>query len=505
MRSILASALTGSAGIVLVACATGGTEPETTPAPIQATQSIINGAVDTTFPAAVFVYNGTGGCTGTLFKVDRENDLAWVLTAAHCVLNADQTALAPADLIIVANDYERDPNAASVRAVRSVLDQRYLEQGQEYDFAVVTLQGLPGDDVLPAPIPLTGANDGLSVGQTVTSYGFGTTGISGGGEPAANSVRHRLQKQIVALDGADIIYSQQTSGICYGDSGGPVISAAGKIVGVHSRVGSPGSNPCNGEGVSARLSNGLAFVNGVVNADRANLPTPVPACDRCVQNSEYGNTVCRAKRDNCTGDADCKALYDCLGTANGGSSAAQKCYAAHPDSTGVLYEYASCACNDLCTDVCSADSTCQGWADAKCGAHQVLASDRACAQQNCCAQLDAASANKAAYVCLQNEGGAGCDGNAAYQAAAECMQDNCVAGSSSGNGASSGGGGDDSSDDDAAGDDAPATGGKKNKTTTTTSGCAAQAPAPSSSVPNAAAVFVGLGMLAALRRKRAAA
>lgn len=495
MRTFLALALMGS----VAACATEGAAP--VPAPVQATQPIINGTADTTFPAAVFVYNGTGGCTGTLFKVDRANDLAWVLTAAHCVLNEDQTALAPAELIIIGNDYEQDPNAVPVKAIRSKFDTRY-QSSDEYDFAVVTLQGLPGDDVLPAPIPLTAASDGLAEGQTVTSYGFGTTGFSGG-QPVANSVRHRLTKQIADLNSADITYSQPSSGICYGDSGGPVISAAGKVVGVHSRVGSAGSNPCNGEGISARLSNGLSFVNGVVAADLADLPTPIPACDRCVQNSEYGDSVCRTKRGNCTTDADCNALLDCLTTNNGG----QKCYTDHPDSVGLLYEYASCACNDVCTSECSGNSTCQGWADVKCGAHQVAASQRACARERCCAELDAASANKAAYKCLQEDDGTACEGNAAYEAAAACMQDNCASGSSSGTGGSSGSGGDDDSgDDDATGDDDDTAGTKKKKTTTTTtSGCAVDAPASGAAVPNAAVVLVGLGLIAALRRKRAVA
>ncbi len=495
MRRILASAVTV---LGVAACSVESTEPAAPPVQA-ASQPIINGVADDTMPAAVFVYNGSGGCTGALFKVDRDNDLAWVLTAAHCVLDENQNP-APAQFVMFTKDYATDPNTVQVSAVRSVYDTRY-NSNDSYDFAVVTLQGLPGGDVLPTPLALSSGSDGLRQGDTVTSYGFGVTGFDGQNNPKENSRRNRLQKQIYNLDSVDITYAQSSSGVCFGDSGGPVVASNGKIVGVHSRVGSEGSNPCNGTGISARLSSGLSFVNGVVAADLANLPTPVAACDRCQRNADYGDSICKTKRDKCTGDSDCFALLTCLGAAKS-NSASQKCYSDHPDSLGMLYDYASCPCNDLCASECSGTASCKSWAEVKCGAYEPAASARKCAQANCCSELDAASANKAAYVCLQDEDGSGCAGNAAYEAAVQCLEEKCPDGSSSGNASSGGGGG----DDDDSGDDDATTPAKK-KTTTTTKGCAVAAPggSPVQQLPASAAVLVGLGVIATLRRKRAAA
>lgn len=517
MRKFLASAVTLTfLSASLAACMTDTVEPTPVPAPASETtrQPIVNGSADTTTDAAVFVYSETGGCTGALFKVDRARDLAWVLTAAHCVLDQNQQNLVVPEGVVITKDYASDPNSIFIQAVRAEYDPRY-NNSDAYDFGVVTLQGIPDDAVLPPLLPLTGSPDGLAQGQTVTSVGFGVTNAQGDAE---NSQRNRISKPIAALDSTDITYNQSSSGICYGDSGGPVISAAGKVVGVHSRVGQGGSGPCNGTGISARLTAGLSWVNSIVSADQGSPPAALAECDRCVRNSDYGDTVCRQKRDKCNDDSDCSALLTCLNQAQS-DSAQTACLNAHPESQGAIIDYLSCACLDQCADACATNSNCQSWGNVKCG-NIDYGTMKQCAEASCCEQMDKAAADRKAAACLTDENETGCDDNTIYTDVIACLQEACgetpngssSGGSSSGGKSSSGASGssegdddsdDDSSDDDSEGDDESSSGSSGKSSAEDGGGCSVSATGGASNggAP-LAGLLLGLGLITAARKRR---
>lgn len=509
MRTFLASTITLAGFAACLAACSTDLDETTPPTTQQAEQPIVNGSADTTTGAAVFVYSETGGCTGALFKVDRSRDLAWVLTAAHCVLNQQQTQLVVPQGVVITKDYATDPDSIFIEAVRATYDQRYNSSDQ-YDFAVVTLRGIPDDAVLPPLLELTGASDGLATGQTVTSIGFGVTNAAGTQE---NSRRNRISKPIAALNSIDITYNQSQSGICYGDSGGPVISQSGKVVGVHSRVGQSGSGPCNGTGISARLTGALSWVNGVVSSDQSSPPAGISECDRCSRNADYGDTVCRQKRDACQSNADCRSVLDCLADART-QSAQTACINSKPNAAGAIYDYYSCACLDLCTDVCQSDSNCQGWAANKCGAIN-YGDVKECAEANCCEEMDAVSADPQGYGCMTGSITSGCEGNSKVQAIYSCMEDACGGidgtsssggkSSSSSGGRSSSGDGDGDDDDNGDGDEngSSSSSGSSKKKKSDEGGCTvASVGANGSAFPGGAGALLGLGLIAAARRKR---
>ena len=144
MRILLSAPLALLASLVAFASACSSSPPkESEPAAASVASPIINGSVDTTHQAVVFVYaqqGQTGGaCSGTVVKVDAANKLAWILTAAHCVD-------IPPVLVIQGNDYEA---ATSIRytVFDYAPDPQYTGNvGSGHDFAVVRVVGADAQD-----------------------------------------------------------------------------------------------------------------------------------------------------------------------------------------------------------------------------------------------------------------------------------------------------------------------------------------------------------------------
>ncbi|RYZ57434.1 MAG: trypsin-like serine protease, partial [Proteobacteria bacterium] len=248
----------------------------------------------------------------------------------------------------------------------------------------------------------------------------------------ANSTRRTVSMTVAQLDSIDIVYKQSTKGICSGDSGGPIV-AGGKVVGIHSRVqGQSQQQLCNGTAYSVRVSAVLPFIDGVVASDVASPPAAVDSCDRCVRNSDYGDTVCRQKRDRCTANADCGKLLTCLQEAGASSSKQSACFTANPKAQGMLFDYYACSCNDLCTAECSTNASCQDWAEQKCGSIG-LGDLASCVESTCCTEMDEAAADPVAFACLTGSSTAGCASNALFVAANACIEA-CDTGASSSSG-----------------------------------------------------------------------
>lgn len=401
----------GSLGLVvsLSACA----EPETAPS-AQQQQPILNGAVDSAAAndAVVLLHlAGGGGCTGTVFKI--ENDVSYILTAAHCTparraqVGSDMTD--PVDLFDVAS---------------STADVRYGDgesfDATQYDIAVLRVNA----NMNVTPIALAGASDGLSTGANVKSYGYGRT--LGYQVEDDNTDRRVVDRPVAALDRVTIQYDQSDeTGICAGDSGGPVVFGAGaerRVVGVHSNVAnSSGQEECHGIANSVRVSSRLDFVNAVLDG------TPLPqlsACQSCTRNS---TARCERKWDTCRSDGDCRSLLQCLQSAS--TVAAQnECYEEEPLGVGPLNDYLECTCADACPTECAEDASCTDVP--ACGIRFTGSGGTRytrCIEANCCDEADAASADGLGYVCLNDPTAEGCADNAKFQALEACSLEKCAA------------------------------------------------------------------------------
>ena len=452
-----------------------------------ASSAIINGQDDTTHEAVIMVLAietdasgqpAAGSCTGTIVKVDAARHIGWVATAAHCVDKA-----APSD-VFMGPDVQ-SASALHFEVLDYAADPQYGNSGGElvHDFAMVRILGVDGTTPV---IPLTSAPDGLAQGQTMLSVGYGLTEPGG----ADNSVRHSINKSIAQLTTNTIRYSQTTSGICFGDSGGPVIAGTGsseRVVGIHSTVGNGG---CGGTGNSNRVTTGLGFFNGVLNQ-----AIPAEDCGLCSRIATSGKGECTSFTAKCQSDPECSAFYKCL--VDKGAGARATCLKDHPKAEGPFNAAANCACTRACASKCSGSIECTSVP--KCGFKLPAGDCTTCTEGACCQETLDCAADGTCYLCLKTKDAAPeCATNAARKKMATCVASQCktqCAGSGLDTGADptvpegSGGGAD---------PNAASPGGST--TTITTSGCSA---APISTRNGAGALaLAAVAMLAAARRRK---
>jgi uncharacterized protein (TIGR03382 family) len=472
------------APVVAVACSSSPPKDDPEPKAGRVESPIINGQNDTTHQAVVFVYGQQGNqgaaCSGTIVKTDPANKIGWVLTAAHCVTT-------PPVLIIQGNDINA-ANAIRYTVLDYQADSRYQGQG-DYDFAVIRFVGA---DANTPVIPITGASDGLvSQSSVCTSVGYGTTVV-----PAQdNSVRHYVNKTVAYLDSTQIGYSQITSGICFGDSGGPVLFNNGgeKVVGIHSYV----QGNCvsgSGAGYSARVSSGLGFINPQLSK-----AAPAASCDLCLKTQESGTQTCAVKQQQCFGDAQCKGYYDCLVACTTATCQSQ-CATKYPLGQGPLLAVSGCSCQQ-CNAECSGNSAC--FNVPKCGFAVFGSSCRTCTDTSCCNETRACAEDGQCYVCLKGgDKDPACANNPKRKAMLACQQNNCGTKCFSADGGvldPDGGEPPPDGTQDDGGALGPGNGGTPVTTTTTTSGCSASPAAPAGS--GAALLFAGALALGRRRRR----
>jgi hypothetical protein len=488
---------------LLGACSVEPTNPAPSEPTASATAPIINGVLDPNRPAVVAVLsqkNGQGGaCTGTIIQVDVPSKTAHVLTAAHCVDPLPPVA------VIQGDDYE------STRAIRySVLD--YVAHpdysgritggaGSAFDFAIVRIVG--ADATTPVLKYLAPSEDRLARGTPVVSVGYGrTTPID---EPRSeNSKRYRIARTLTNVTSTMLVYSLDGGGICSGDSGGPVlvdVDGEPRVAGVHSFV----SNNCKGDGYSGRVS----AVDGWIR-QQLGAPAPTNTCQVCLEAARSGNSVCAQQERACSEDAQCGGLSDCLAKCDGDAACRSECVEKFRFGVGPLISAASCTCVTACARECAGSAACAD--TAKCGASLSPGTCSTCAESKCCAELAAATADGVAYDCLRRGDTSGaCASNSVFNAYRSCLSTKCTSECGSGTsrrdaGAPTSGDADGGVDGTGGGvSTVPATeetpGSKK--ITRTTSICSAS---PLSANDGAGLGFVslfgGLGIAAALRRRR---
>jgi Trypsin len=410
----------GLAGVLLSAasCTTALDEPKDKRV-AAAQQPILNGALDMTHGAVLYVLGDGGACTGTMIKVDTTKKVGWVLTAAHCI---GEGAEKPTN-VYQGNDVNVLPNQLRRYIVLdAVAHPSYNPNTLVHDLGMIRVYGV---DAQTPVIPVTNANDGLILGQPVTSVGYGITAPADVNPASDNSARRTITKPIASLSAAAIGYNQSPaqnpSGICSGDSGGPVLAKIGgtkSVVGVHSYV----LNECRDAGFSVRVSSELPWLT-------ARLADPIPnlnTCSSCQALANSGSGLCAARLDACLGARDCRSLYTCYRDCKTISCRSQ-CTKDFPLGLGPLLDAAGdkCQCADACSTQCKTDATCRSVA--ACGVAVLASACGTCQEEKCCAETSRASADGLGYQCLNaTAGDANCDANAPYAAVGKCLLKNCA-------------------------------------------------------------------------------
>lgn len=466
----------------------------------QTSQNIVGGQADTTHQAVVAIGLAQGECTGTIIKTDPATGVGWVLAAGHCI------ALGGAAQTVIQGDDVTSPSSLQYQVLSGVVHPSYNSKdvSSDHDFSMITIAGVD-KDTPTMPIP-TSTSDGVKVGNTVTSIGYGAT--SGGSNPAPSNVRKNVTMKISKIHGQDgasgttqLEDDRATSGgtgatgvPCEGDSGGPVVDANGTVIAVHSY----GDTGCTQYITSDRVSSELTWINGEL------AKAPANDCALCQAKAYSGKYTCAQENAACLADKDCGAINDCANKCAANDSACvNKCFAANPLGLGPLNGVQLCGCNTACATECKGDKSCNGVP--ACGFSLTAGKCTTFTEATCCNELAAASVDKVGFLCLQQSGKyAGCDKNASYQALLTCQKKStdCAAAAGGGAGGGAGGAGGAGGTGGTAGGDGTGTGGSgsgNGTTTVTHGGCNTS----NGSTPVEGGLFlVGSAIVLGLQRRR---
>lgn len=179
----------------------------------------------------------------------------WVLTAAHCVLDADGTPVARLH-VVAADDLDSASTATTVLVLGATVHPAFDPDTSAHDLAMLEVPEHDGKVVALDGTKLTEA----WIDATVHLFGYGAVDDL---DPNDNPTRRRVEVPILDVDAA-LVYTWGPSGnACFGDSGGPVFrlrnDGSSAVVAVLSYI-----SGCDGGGAAAALvERDLAWVRSV--------------------------------------------------------------------------------------------------------------------------------------------------------------------------------------------------------------------------------------------------
>ncbi|MCC6619893.1 MAG: S1 family peptidase [Deltaproteobacteria bacterium] len=427
-----------SAALLGAACQQAG--PVALDAPATLRSPIVNGDLETGWPAVGALTIKSGGryygsfCSGTLVAP------SWVITAGHCVAGDDlaQQGITPATTFFYIGDDARPRQSGALPAGRFVQADAFVPHPEydarrnDHDLGLVHLAE-PVTDVEPLAINSQdlaawfAAWDGPGA-PPVFTVGFGAIeGVQSSGSGVKRSTTVNLDEVY-----ADVYLSEFVdTGTCFGDSGGPsfldLTPDATRIIGITSAGGpcppsDPDCDPCTTETYYTRVDAYAAWITPIIEGpapDCQNLPSMCACPEACTTSGTCDpDVVCRIE--------DCNDTYRCVRRCDGDAACEAACMAAATDEA-----QAEVVALRACTD-----EHCPGLSGPE---------RRTCQQQHCpfeyqacydvapigtgdqsCEDVYACSVACQSFDCLNRclaEGTA--DAQAQYQALQGCLRSRC--------------------------------------------------------------------------------
>lgn len=209
-----------------------------------------------------------GTCTATLVRPDV------VLTAAHCVESLDGPPT-----FLVGDSYL--PPETTLRGVEVHVHPEYSGSSgglvdPAYDLAVILVEGDTEEAGL-TPIPVNLETTSL-LSETIQAVGYGTTDPEGDGWNTSRWwTTQRVRSETATVYS---VSDDGESGLCYGDSGGPLMWTAEdgevRVMGVASAVD---SDDCLGSSLYARTDAAAEWLSGFVDPGPCGDETFEGRCD----------------------------------------------------------------------------------------------------------------------------------------------------------------------------------------------------------------------------------
>ncbi len=389
-------------------------------APGSTSDEIVGGVDDTTHPAVVLLNNPSGNCTASLIAPNL------VLTARHCVAQ-NVTQGIGCDINgkstngdHVGNNYAASsmkvftgqvPNWNSPAATGTQLFTVNSKNLCNNDIALLVLNKA----VTSAP-PIKIRRDAPPIiGELVTAVGYGSINDNQQGS-GKRRMRANVKVFSAGKDWNQLIGDAEiatTQAVCSGDSGGPILSAGGAVIGIASRVSkctdpnasaryvrldshkdlinqafaaasaSPtletgtGSNPapksvgqspcatgaecssflCSPGGYCTDFCNAVSCPTGMLCQDTT-FPIfgqPVKTCaplGGTTACETCRNTECPTVASECLGNPDCKTIVACA-DACADAACIEACKSKGSEGAAAYDSLAYCACNTSCATACA--------------------------------------------------------------------------------------------------------------------------------------------------------
>lgn len=238
------------------------------------------------WPWQVMVRPGGYLCGGTLIATN------WVVTAAHCVYDAEGDLFAPGDVTVVLGEHDRmeyEGNEQVHSVAQIIAHEAYDSWSNDSDIALLRLTNAATLNSAVQTIPLftNPADNGLAdAGDMATVTGWGTTEEGGSAAAVLMEVSLPIVTNATCNRSYGIItdnmicagYESGGKDSCQGDSGGPLVvpdnNGGWRLTGVVSF--GAGCARANYYGVYTRVSRYVQWIQSHTNGGGSN-PTATPS------------------------------------------------------------------------------------------------------------------------------------------------------------------------------------------------------------------------------------